>query len=331
MTTNRREDQLPDEGASYGGMLGYWMNVIGLSNRDLERGMHIDHSYPGKIRRGHKFPSPALADDIRAFLLRRAQQHGANGLAPLTIPQQCQMEDMLRESYERDHIARKQTKALREPVKAREPQALERLMEELKLTKEDVARLRAAWEHEETSSANGVPARPVNEGEAVHLDRGEDVGAVIISAAAPRPSLTAAKLYGANATEALITVTGDDPSADEAVRARVYGGANLLALGQFDNWGLAHLLHCTVRIGRRAVIEMLPVFTRMDLLMAAVQANPSWRELQAVVVEGRVLLEDLRSEEYLVINPWSGRQFKLPQTTAIGQITRSPLMAGGSE
>jgi transcriptional regulator with XRE-family HTH domain len=313
MTTNRREDQLPDESGSYGGMLGYWMNVMGLSDGQLARLMGVDRSYPGKIRRGEKFPSPETADLIRKRLLETAEDPGWNGPHVLTVAEHRRMDELLRASYAREHTDRQQAKPLREPVKAREPQAMEKLMEELKLTKEDVARLRAALEHDETYSANGVPARPLNEGEAVPLDRGEDTGAVIGSAAGPPPSLTAIPapaLPGAQELEAYITLTGDDPSADEVVRACV-NRAHLLALGKVDQEGLAHLLHCTVPVGT-IVIPMLPVFTRMDLLMAAVQINPFWRELQAIEVEGSVLLGDLGSEEYLGINAWSGREFKLP-------------------
>ena len=121
---------------------------------------------------------------------------------------------------------------------------------------------------------------------------------------------SAPSIPGASELEALIALKGDVPSADAMVRARV-AGVTLLALGEPDQWGLAHLLHCTVPMGTQ-VIPMLPVFTRLDYLMVAVQMNPEWRALHIVEVEGHIILRELDAREWLGINPWSGREFKLP-------------------
>ena len=124
----------------------------------------------------------------------------------------------------------------------------------------------------------------------------------------------APSLPGALELEALITLKGDNPSADDLVRNRL-GSVRLLALGRPDQWGLAHLLHCTVPVGP-SVIPMLPVFTRLEHVIAAVQMNPTWQTLQIVEVEGAAILADLEAHEWLGINPWSGREFKLPATVA---------------
>jgi len=56
------------------------------------------------------------------------------------------------------------------------------------------------------------------------------------------------------------------------------------------------------------------VFTRVEHVMTAVQMNPAWQSLNVLVMEGSVVLGDLEEGEWLGINPWSEREFKLPPT-----------------
>jgi len=117
---------------------------------------------------------------------------------------------------------------------------------------------------------------------------------------------------GAQELEALITLTGDTRDADALVWSRL-SDVTFLALGRVDEHGLAHLLHCTVPVGR-ANIAMLPVFTSFEHLKRAVQLNDHlrWRELQAIEVKASAVLTDLDPGEFLGINPWTDHEFKLP-------------------
>ena len=61
---------------------------------------------------------------------------------------------------------------------------------------------------------------------------------------------------------------------------------------------------------------MLPVFTRRKHVATAVEMNPTWQSLQVVLMAGAVVLSDLEPDEWLGINLWSGREFKLPPESA---------------
>jgi tetratricopeptide (TPR) repeat protein len=119
-------------------------------------------------------------------------------------------------------------------------------------------------------------------------------------------------LLGAAELEAFITMNGDNPAHDDTVRRRVVE-AQVLALGApaQGTSGTVNLLHCTVPVGD-TTIAMLPMFTRVEHVVAAVQMNPAWQSLQMVQMEGSVISGDLEEEEWLGINPWSGHEFKLP-------------------
>ena len=121
-----------------------------------------------------------------------------------------------------------------------------------------------------------------------------------------------AHFRGADELEALITLKGDNPAADDLVRNRVKD-CHLLALGApaQGGKGTAHLLHCTVPVGE-TTIAMLPVFTRLEHVVEAVRMNPAWQSLQVLQMEGSVIIGDLEPGEWLGINPWSGHEFKLP-------------------
>jgi tetratricopeptide (TPR) repeat protein len=118
-------------------------------------------------------------------------------------------------------------------------------------------------------------------------------------------------LPGALELDAFVITNGDNPAYDDGVRDLVTR-ANLLALGDpGDAPETAHLLHCTVPVAE-STIEMLPVFTRLEYVVGAVQMNPSWSSLIVVIMQGSVLMGDLEEGEWLGINPWSGHEFKLP-------------------
>jgi hypothetical protein len=119
-------------------------------------------------------------------------------------------------------------------------------------------------------------------------------------------------LEGAAELETFITCNGDDPQHDDAVRRRVDACA-LLALGEptADPAGSAHLLHCAVPVGETTIV-MLPAFTRIEHVAAAVAMNPAWQWLHVLGIDGAVILQDVGPGEWLGINPWSGHEFKLP-------------------
>lgn len=204
-------------------------------------------------------------------------------------------------------------------VRRVQPHNLDRLIQELELENEEAALLRAAWAHDEPYWSRGVSARLLNKGEAETLDRGEGTGAVASSGSdpitpPPWPYVTVEPILpGAQELEALITRTGDEPSADGLVRSSLKD-VHLLAFGQLDEWGLAHLLRCTVPVGTTA-IRMLPVFTRLEYVATALRLNPAWREMQVIEVAGVVAFGDLDPHECLGINLWSSREFKLPATS----------------
>jgi len=138
-------------------------------------------------------------------------------------------------------------------------------------------------------------------------------------------------LPGAAELEAFITMNGDDPAHDDAVR-RLVVEAQALALGAPAQGvsGIAHLLHCTVPVGN-TTIAMLPVFTRLEHVVTAVQMNPAWQSLQVLQMEGSVIYGDLGEGEWLGINPWSGREFKLPLTSTPHQEAARRLFHGMSD
>jgi hypothetical protein len=114
--------------------------------------------------------------------------------------------------------------------------------------------------------------------------------------------------------EELIETVGDHPDGDDRVRMVLTTGTTLLALGEpiADPAGAAHLLHCAVPVDE-TTIAMLPVFTRIEHVAAAIAMNPAWRSLHVLGIDGAVLLQDLGPGEWLAINPWSGgHEFKLP-------------------
>ena len=113
--------------------------------------------------------------------------------------------------------------------------------------------------------------------------------------------------------EAVITQFGDDPLADELVRERVQS-AILLALGQWSERGETRFWHCRVPVGT-TVIAMLPVFTRTEHVATAVRMNPTLGDLLMFEVSGSEALGYLDPDEYLAINPWSEREFKLAATS----------------
>jgi tetratricopeptide (TPR) repeat protein len=108
------------------------------------------------------------------------------------------------------------------------------------------------------------------------------------------PDITAAADdLGLLLLEQIIIVHGDNPSADTAVRQLLLRPEpHLFALGSHDAADVAHLLHCTVPVGEET-IPMLPVFTRAEFLMSAVEINPEWSSLQILEMESRTVLDDL--------------------------------------
>ena len=130
----------------------------------------------------------------------------------------------------------------------------------------------------------------------------------------------AADQLGLLLLEQIIIVHGDNPSADAAVRELlIRPEPHLFALGEPEVGDTANLLHCTVPVGDE-MLPMLPVFTRVEFLMRAVEVNPGWSSLQIVEVETQAVLRDLEEGEWLGINPWSGREFKLPPVNPPGEL-----------
>jgi hypothetical protein len=120
-----------------------------------------------------------------------------------------------------------------------------------------------------------------------------------------------ANLPGALELDAFVITNGDNPAYDDSVRDLVTR-ANLLAFGSpADVPETAHLLHCRVPVGE-STIELLPVFTRLEYVVGAVQINPAWASLQVLIMQGSVVMGDLEEGEWLGINPWSGHEFKFP-------------------
>jgi tetratricopeptide (TPR) repeat protein len=115
--------------------------------------------------------------------------------------------------------------------------------------------------------------------------------------------------------EIIIHDHGDHPSGDAAVRQTLLEpGSTVLALGAPTSGypaSEAHLLHCDVPVGEET-ISMIPVFTRIEHIIPAVIMNPTWQDLSVLQMESGVVLGDLEAHEWLGINPWSGKEFKLP-------------------
>ncbi len=115
---------------------------------------------------------------------------------------------------------------------------------------------------------------------------------------------------GAWVLEELIRIDGDDPRSDAAVRRCIASGTVLLALGEIWPDG-PELLHCEVPV-RDATASLVPVFTRLEYVDAAIAMNPWWEQFDVLDVEGAAVLHALGRGEWLGINLWSGHEFKLP-------------------
>jgi transcriptional regulator with XRE-family HTH domain len=194
------------------------------------------------------------------------------------------------------------------------PDLLELLITTLKLDDEQAARLRAAREFDEPYWARGMrTALAQSSGTEPTFTLSADP-ATPPDPAGPESALPV--LLGAKNLETTIALAANGGgSADVTVRYMV-NCARLLALGKVDDVGLAHLFHYTVPFGNGEV-EMLPVFTSMENMMSAVAVNPHWAaEYKGIVLEGSDLLGALTGDEFLVINPWSDREYRLPARRA---------------
>lgn len=119
-------------------------------------------------------------------------------------------------------------------------------------------------------------------------------------------------LEGAPELEAFVTLTGDDPRGDAEAERRLRE-AHVLVLGEPAPEGAseARLLHCSVPLAD-TTIEMVPVWTRVDHLLRALDMNPAWSTLTVFVVTGSVVFDDVAADEWIGINAWSAHEFKLP-------------------
>src|SRR5947209_4356995 len=106
MSVNNSWDRVPGPDTPYGEMLTYWMNRLGISNRDLALRTSIDRTYPGHIKSGRKTPHLAIANKIRNHLLAVAQEPGPNESPRLTEPERTYMDDLLQQSFDRANKAR---------------------------------------------------------------------------------------------------------------------------------------------------------------------------------------------------------------------------------
>ena len=126
--------------------------------------------------------------------------------------------------------------------------------------------------------------------------------------------------------ERISRVHGDNPDYDAAVRQVLLRPETmLLVLGKLATGevaGAAQLLHCTVPAGEKT-IAMLPVFTRLEHVVSAFVTNPAWQSLQVLQMEAPVVLGDLQENEWLGVNPWSGKEFKLPPASPPGEMGRN--------
>lgn len=302
------------------------MNAMGISNGALARGVGVDRSYPGHVRRGRKLPSSETAELIRNHLLAEAEQPGWNGSRRLTVNDQQRMDELLRASFARGHTARRQTQPLSAPVTAQQPDpgadedalaqyergvrrmdphTLERIIEELRLDKEDAARLLAAWAHDQPQSPSAEEAATTNAGEAPRagdLDAISSLASVARSVesgagGAHRPGL----VPGGAELESLIAACGDNPTYQDEVR-RLVRQTNLLAIGvagrsvgpggdiQVLPSGdlsmtpeMVYLVYCQVQVRQKTIfgrlktstVRILPVFTSVEHLFDAVHAEPT--------------------------------------------------------
>ena len=110
--------------------------------------------------------------------------------------------------------------------------------------------------------------------------------------------------------EHLIEADGEHGPPDAAVRRVIADGTVLLAIARRREDGARLLVRCEVPVGG-TVIAMIPVFTHAEHLDAAYEVLPELQWLHVVSVDGDVLLGDLGRDDWLGINPWSGREFRL--------------------
>lgn len=60
------------------------------------------------------------------------------------------------------------------------------------------------------------------------------------------------------------------------------------------------------------VPSRLPVFTRVEILVAALKRNEDWQELMVLSVHGASLLDNVEDDVSIVIDPWSNLEFQVP-------------------
>lgn len=110
MSVTQPWDPPPGRDAPYGEQLTYWLNKLGMSNRELARGASVDRTYPGHIKSGRRTPHPQTADNIRSYLVTAAQQPGPYGRPRLTERERLDMDDLLRTSFDHANTARDRRK-----------------------------------------------------------------------------------------------------------------------------------------------------------------------------------------------------------------------------
>jgi hypothetical protein len=77
----------------------------------------------------------------------------------------------------------------------------------------------------------------------------------------------------------------------------------------------SELLHFEVESTKRSLM-FLPVFTRPDALRNALREHPDWQRQSILELKGDELLTGRSEEVWLVIDPWSPREFELPPKTS---------------
>jgi hypothetical protein len=118
-------------------------------------------------------------------------------------------------------------------------------------------------------------------------------------------------LPGVKSIEMTIGANGDIPALDRGI-LRLLEQSTLYVIGWRHLWaGGPEILHCEVPV-RGEPMPLIPVFTRYHYADEAIFMNPSWLNCEVFALEWAQVCRDLERHEWLAINPWSSREFKLP-------------------
>jgi hypothetical protein len=165
----------------------------------------------------------------------------------------------------------------------------------------------------------------------IRLIQHQEIGRASIACAAGgrrRPVVITTLILRHNAAlRRAMSEAGKDPGGVQAVvnemaMAEVFGlGVPAGIVGPHTGTE-SELLHFTIDDANGNELMVLPVFISIDALQTAVQNNPQWQQLLALAIGGGALLDSVRDDVTIVIDPWFDDEYQIP-AKQLGAWTRT--------